>query len=334
MNLPFRKKKEENEELDPIPEIKPVRRRKKKEEPPKPWGRIERLIIFIFLIGLPVLSIIFFIKSKSSRTAVPAKINAPIINNFVPLATPDTDELNTTLNNEISNLTGTYGIYLKSVDGSYSLGINDNIEFDGASLFKLPLMIAYYQAVDNGKIDPQTSYTLKYSDDEGGAGILASMAPGTVVTYKDIVQAMGKNSDNTGFQIMENVLGQDAETNEISNLNMNNTDFSQSETTPYDIGSLFYQLNNTNLISNSSKDEFYSFLTNTDFENLIPAGVPSNIKVVHKYGADDGELNDAGIVYAAKPYILVIMSKDIDEDQADVEIPKISKIVYDWSTHE
>ena len=112
---------------------------------------------------------------------------------------------------------------------------------------------------------------------------------------------------------------------------MNHTDFDNSVTTPYDVSVIFYKLSNSGIISDSSKEKLFNSLVDTDYENLIPAGIPNSVRIVHKYGADDGELNDAGIIYTTKPYILVIMSKNINVDEAQTEIPKISKIVYDWS---
>lgn len=332
--LPFKKKKEdEDKDLDAIVAKKP-RKPRKKIEPQKPWGKIERLIVFTFLISAPIFSIIFFVRSKNSKTAkpVPVTVTAPkIISNIVVNSVPDTKELNRLLTAEIENLNGNYGIWVQALDNSYSLGINENDQFDGASLFKLPLMIGYYQSLDDGTINPETSYTLKYSDAQSGAGVLASLPAGTEVTYHDMVEDMGKNSDNTAFAIMTNILGYQTETNVIANLGMTNTDFNNNQLTAFDVGQLFFKLNNNNLISNSSKNQLYEFLTDTDFENLIPAELPENVRVVHKYGADEDMLGDAGIVFVGRPYILVILSQNSPEEQT-IEIPKLSKIVYDWST--
>ena len=327
-----RKKKEEPETLE-SKDVKVPRKKRKKVEPPKPLGKIERIIILFFLLLAPALSILLLAHSYSSKTAKRVSVPAPKLMSQVLSASTqlDTDALKTKIEAETKDLTGTYGIWIQALDGSYNLGINENETFDGASLFKLPMMINYYTGVDNGTVDPDTNYALKFSDAASGAGILASLPPGTVVTYQDMVNAMGKNSDNTAFSIMLTVLGIDAETNTITMLGMNNTDFNTSTTTPYDVGLLFYKLSNGNLISSSSKSKLIDSLTNTDYESLIPSSVPNYVKVAHKFGEDDGELNDAGIVYANKPYILVILTKDIDPVEASTEIPKLGTIVYNWA---
>lgn len=320
--FPFRRKKEEEAIGDDLPQ-KPVRRRKKKEESYKPWGKKERLVVFGILVLIPILSVFFLIRYNRDNTS-------EVLGTQTLERTFDISVLKNNLISETRGLKGSYGIWFQTIDGSYSFGINEKNQFDGASLFKLPLMILYYEKVDSGDIDPSTTYTLKYSDAAAGAGTLASMQPGTQISYRDIIEAMGKNSDNTGFSIMLNVLGASSSEFVSHQIGMENTDYSNSLTTPYDIGLLFYKLNNRNIISSNSKKELLLFLTDNSHENLISAGVPSSVTVVHKYGADDGELNDAGIIFSSKPYILVVLSKDVDQHEAQMEVVKISKLVYDF----
>lgn len=317
----FRRKKVEEKELD-IP-VKKIRRRKKLE-PVKPWSRKERFIVFFFLLLIPVLSLTFVFKSKNKTS---------LINNTKVLGaittSPAIGELKSKIINELQGRQATYGIWLQALDGSYALGINERETFDGASLFKLPLMIGFYEEVQKGNISEDTNYTIKYSDAQLGAGVLATYSPGTVVTYRDVIKAMGKDSDNTAFGILENALDPNLETKVINEIGMKDTIFDESLTTPSDIGMLFYKLSNTNIISDSAKKELLNSLTNTQYETLIPAGIPSNIEVPHKYASELDALNDAGIIYAKNPFVLVIMSKGAS-DEAQSEIPKITKLVYDF----
>lgn len=325
--LPFRRKKVEEEEKDLKAEL-PVKkiRRRKKAEPPKPWSKKERFVVFFLLILIPVLSLSFFLKSKNQTPLLNStKILGDMSSNNL-----DVNTLKNELTKETQNLQGTYGIWLEAVDGSYSLGINEKETFDGASLFKLPLMIGFYEEVQKGNINPDTNYTIKYSDAQLGAGVLATYPPGTVVTYRDVVNAMGKDSDNTAFSIMQNILDPNLENSVIAQIGMNDTSFDESLTTPKDIGLLFYQLTNTSIISDNFKKELLNSLTSTQYEALIPSAIPTNIQVAHKYAADEDTLNDAGIIYTRKPFILVIMSKN-NSTEAQTEIPRLARIIYSWA---
>jgi len=45
-------------------------------------------------------------------------------------------------------------------------------------------------------------------------------------------------------------------------------------------------------------------------------------------GAEIGVIADAGIVFAEKPYLLVILSEGVIETEAREVLPKISELVY------
>src|SRR5581483_3319131 len=152
--------------------------------------------------ALTLASAIVYLNSKKSKTAQKAPIEALPIISQINVAPKDTKELKDSLSQEIENLKGEYGIWVQALDNSYNVGINEDDQFEGASFFKLPMMIAYYEEVDKGAINPNSTYSLKFSDAQAGAGNLANLPEGTVITYHDIVEAMGKNSDNTAFQIM------------------------------------------------------------------------------------------------------------------------------------
>lgn len=63
----------------------------------------------------------------------------------------------------------------------------------------------------------------------------------------------------------------------------------------------------------------------------IPGNLPEKLIVAHKEGDVSGVANDVGIVFADKPYILVVLSKGVsDIDEGFARIAHISKIVYDY----
>ncbi|HSX48880.1 MAG TPA: serine hydrolase [Candidatus Saccharimonadales bacterium] len=332
--FPFIKKKDDSKDQDKEEvKEKKTRKRRKKAEPPKPWSKRERIIVFMFLVGTFMTSTVLAVRSNQPP-ALPHPLNetGKVIGKAISRQTFNVDELKNELINKTKSTGGTYGIWAEDLSGAYKLGLNEKMNFNGASLFKLPLLIAYYKEVDEGKIDPNTMYSLKYSDATSGSGNLASLPPGTTLTYRDIVSAMGKNSDNTAFQIIGNIVGWGNVDATIQEIGMTGTSFENGTTTAEDIGLLFSKLAKGGLISNSSKQALIDSLKNTNNENLIPAGIPDTIEVAHKYGAIDGELNDAGIVYSGSPFIIVILGKDKNQNEASQAIAQISEIVYNWTT--
>jgi beta-lactamase class A len=110
---------------------------------------------------------------------------------------------------------------------------------------------------------------------------------------------------------------------------MTETSDEENETTAKDIGIFFEKLWKGNLISEENKNEMIKFLTNTDFEDHIASGLPSDISLSHKYGREVHVVNDAGIVLTDNPFVVVIMSKGVVEKEADEVFPTLSKLVFE-----
>lgn len=347
-----RKKDDEDEELDDEEEIKPKVKKKprKKKEPKKPWGKKERLLVASVISFTIFSSFLLLILSKDWKAP---KINLPglsfqkdeplVLGKSDPEETsldqaPSSafggasssayDEMKKLLNERLSSTKGTYGIDIIEISTDKNYGINKNEKFESASFFKLPLMIAVYSEKEKGHIDLSSTHTLQDADKQGGSGVLVSLPAGTAISYKDLISYMGKESDNTAFNILGNQIGWNHVDEIINKVGMLNTSFSTSITTPYDMGLLFQKLIGGELVSEASKQEILDLLTNPDPEGLITKGVGDQIKVAHKYASEIGTINDGGIIFARSPYILIVMTKGQENDDAKLVIPDLSRIVY------
>ena len=72
-----------------------------------------------------------------------------------------------------------------------------------------------------------------------------------------------------------------------------------------------------------------------EFNEKIPAGVPSGVPVAHKTGEITAHSHDAAIVYppGRKPYVLVVLSRGIqDGSRASKLIADISRMIYGHAT--
>lgn len=185
---------------------------------------------------------------------------------------------------------------------------------------------------EKGSLSLESKYKLKNSDKVPGAGSLYLKPEGYEISYRDLIRLMGHESDNTAFNICRKFLG-DEKINQIARqIGMTKTDISANETSPKDIGIFFSNLWKSSFVSQKDKDELLSYLTNTIYENWLVAGVPKEVGVAHKYGREVHVVNDAGIVFTDKPYVVVIMTKGIIEREADEIFPNLSKIIYQGQT--
>jgi len=325
MKLPFLVKKEKFRpgKLPPLPgETKRV---KIKEE--KIGGR--KAIIGFFIGTIFISSLFWFwgnLRQKNEEEIIKV---LPETTFSSPDRKKSKDEVVDKVLEKVRHLQGEYGFYVYNLVGRYEYGSSEKKTFQAASLIKLPVVLALYQEAEAGRISLEEVYKLKNEDKQAGAGSLQAKPVGTILTYRELAQLMCRDSDNTAFNVVVKKLGEEKIQKTIKSLGMENTSFEKNQTTPYDIGLFFRKLYTGYVVSRKSRDEIIDFLTNTSFEDRIPAGVPAGIKVAHKIGTETGSFSDAGIIFSSKPFILVVMSENASRSQAVSAISAITTVVFE-----
>jgi len=224
---------------------------------------------------------------------------------------------------------GVYGVCIVDLDKGETFGINESEVFPAASLMKLPLIYAFYQQVELGKIDPDEQYSLREEDKVRGTGSVYRQPAGTTYTLRQLITLVGKQSDNTAQNVLVEILEKEKIQAAIADLEMKQTSYANWETTPQDVAIFWQKLATGQILTPDHRQEILDSLTDTIFEEQIPAGLPKGIKVAHKVGVDEGVLHDAGVVLSDQPFVLVLMSKDVDIDKAKELFPKITELVWD-----
>lgn len=336
IKFPKREKEEEKEVEKESSEKKP---RQKKKEPPKPWGRNERLLVSSLLISTALVSAVLALSARDWKLPGLPQITLPNLSfekTYIIEADRPTPPASDFVINEfkalVNPLSGNYSFYVVRPGLNQSYGYHHQDIFQAASLIKLPVMLTLLREIESQDLDLASTYTLTDADKVAGAGSLYYKPAGTTVTYKDLITLMGHESDNTAFHIAVKILGREKIDNTLSALDMNSTNFEDNLTTPRDIGQFFSELLNPQLISSEHAQLIIDSLTNTVFEDYLPAGIPDDIRVAHKYGREVHVLNDAGIVFTKEPFILVLMSAGIVDAEAEGIFPKLSELVYQFET--
>lgn len=319
-------------------DLKPENRRKRKELV-KPWGKKERMIVLLTLLVTMTFAIFLTISStgfslpKFTGISLPNLGSRTIVIEGTKEQRDKAEKIKKVFEEKTAGLSGTYGFYVVDLSNGYGFGTKESEIFPSASLNKLQVLATLYKGVEDGTVDLAATHTLVKSDKQEGAGTLSQKPVGTIITVEELAKLMGNGSDNTALYIAKNEIGGEEKINRVTKeIGMENTSFSENQTTPKDIGIFFKKLWREEIVSEKYRDEILDFLTNTVGEDLIPQGVPKGVRVSHKYGTIDSVVNDAGIIFAKKPYVLVFMSKDVDKDQAQRAIPEISKIVFEEMT--
>jgi beta-lactamase class A len=335
MRLFFKRRPEDEEKSS---EEKPKRKNRKKE-PPKPWGKAERSLILFLLAATTLTSAFLALSARNWKLPGFPALGLPSLNFqktylFENNNQPDENHVQITqeLESLTHNLSGTYGVYVIRLKTNLSYGLNENKSMTAASLIKLPVILTLYLEAEKGTINLDSKYTLNEADKIPGAGSLYYQPAGTVITYAELAHLMANQSDNTAFGITRRILGDEKIKKTISHLGMNHTSLDKNKTTPYDIGLFFQKLYQGALVSDEAREEILESLTNTAFEDYLPAAIPDEIQVAHKYGAEVHVINDAGIVFTDSPFILVLMSEGIIESEVQSIFPQLTQLIDTFET--
>jgi len=285
----FGKNKEE------IRDLKPEHRRRRKESI-LPWGKKERIFILVIFLGTVLASGLLALSAENYKFSGLAKINFPKLS----------------LNGLFKGETIVIGNKETPADKIIKAFKNQTKDLTGTYAFEvIDLSTGASFGVNENQVI-QAASLIKLP--------LMLYAQGKVSDAK--IEAMGKRSDNAIFAELVAKFGQRTIQSYVDSLGMEETLLAENTTTAKEIGNLFSK------IYKDKEDKILGYLTDTIFEKWLRAGIPEEIRVAHKYGREVGVVNDAGIIFSDQPFVLVIMSQGVNEEEADKVVPELARMIY------
>ena len=245
-------------------------------------------------------------------------------------------------------------VYFKTLDGSSEWSTRPDDVFHAASTMKIPVMIELFRQVKEGKIkldDPIPIQNDFHSIVDGSPFQLSAgddsesglyKAVGQTRTLRDLCDLMITVSSNFATNLLietlgvENIratvhrLGADGvnvlrgvEDGKAFEKGLNNT------VTARGLGVLLTAIAQGKAVDTESSQAMIAILKRQKFNEGIPSGLPSAIEVAHKTGEITKIHHDAAIVFAKRPYILVILVRGLAEKQQSAALMQdISRALY------
>jgi beta-lactamase class A len=108
-----------------------------------------------------------------------------------------------------------------------------------------------------------------------------------------------------------------------------------NQVTAYDLMLLFEKIDKEELVSSEASMAMMDILLNQQFNAIIPANLPREVKVAHKTGSIIGVQHDSGIVFLpnGRKYVLILLSRDLKNEDAGVSaMANVSKMIYEHVT--
>lgn len=238
-----------------------------------------------------------------------------------------------------------YAVYLRDLNTGNWIGINENDQYDPASLLKVVVAIAAYRQVEDQPeyLSTPITYTPALAEINTQLPFAqpVELQVGQSYSVPFLVKAELSDSDNGAVYALLNSINDqelDKVYNDLSVPPPNDTNSVGYKITALEYSRFFRILYNGTLsLDWADSERILEDLSQATFTSGLVAGVPNTVTVAHKYGehvdgangvATSVELSDCGIVYTPQPYFLCVMTQGNDPGTLANFIAQISKFVY------
>jgi beta-lactamase class A len=250
---------------------------------------------------------------------------------------PPSNTLSRIVQNALSGSQGRYGVYIKSLKTGETYTSHEHETFESASLYKLWVMGATYEAIANGALsgDQMLKEDVTVLNDKFQiASESAELTDGTIEqTVSDSLTKMITVSDNYSALLLAWKLRLSTIASYLIKYGFDESkvgvDGESPTTTASDIGQFFEKLYSRKLGDQTVTDAMLSLLKRQVLNGKLPKYLPADTVIAHKTGELDTFSHDGGIVYTPKGDYVIVILTDTSAPQAAVErIATISKGVY------
>jgi len=245
-------------------------------------------------------------------------------------------------------------VYFKTLDGMAEWSTHPDAVFHAASTMKVPVMIELFHQIKQGKLQLTDKVVVKNEfhsivdgslyklrpDDDSEADLYK--AEGQSRSLSDLCELMITVSSNFATNLLIDKLGvqniratihalgadgvvvlRGVEDGKAFDKGLNNT------TTARGLAKLLEAIGNGNAVDAADSQKMIAILERQKFNEGIPAGLPASIEVAHKTGEITKIHHDAAIVFAKRPYVLVILVRGLaDIKQSAALMKDISRELY------
>ncbi|WP_148288061.1 serine hydrolase [Prochlorothrix hollandica] len=234
----------------------------------------------------------------------------------------------------------TPGVMVVDLDTGDYYSLNGDRLFATASMIKMPILLAFFEDVDAGKIRLDEELVMREDLVATEAGEMQYLPVGTKFTALETAEEMIRISDNTATNMLIDRLGGAAALNQrfrdwgLTTMAINNLlpDLEGTNvSTPQDFALLMELINEGNLLSMRSRDRLLSILRTPVTQTLLSPGLGEGATIAHKTGDIGSLVGDVGLIDmpTGKRYLAVMMvERPTNDNRAQELIRQMSRLTY------
>lgn len=210
-----------------------------------------------------------------------------------------------------------------------------------ASIIKLSILACALDAAAAGELSLDERITVTQRDIVGGSGNIQARGVGVSYSVDELLRAMIAQSDNVAANLIINRLGMDAVNGTCAALGLTQTALArlmmdtdaqaqgrENYTSARDAATVLQRLAAGTIATPELCERARGYLLAQEDARGIVEGVPDDVSVAHKTGSLANAQHDAAIVYAEHPYILVVLTQDLEREQALALERDVSSAIY------
>ncbi len=234
------------------------------------------------------------------------------------------------------------GVFLVDLDSNDYLDLSGSASFSAASMIKMPILIAFFQDLDSGKIRLDEKLVMRQDLVAGESGDLQYLPVGSQFTALDVATKMITISDNTATNMLIVRLGGMPALNQrfkswglsTTTLNKPLPDLQGANTSsPKELASLMVRVSQGDLVSLRSRDRMLDIMRRTINNSQLPQGLGEGATIAHKTGDIGTLVGDVGLIDMpnGKRYATAVFIKRSFNDDAAYDLAqKISRTSYQY----
>ena len=228
------------------------------------------------------------------------------------------ESLKQNLENEIPEFKGEAYIVVKELDTGCEICFNKERKVASASLVKLPIMAACFNAIAEGKLDSEKPVVLRARHKVSGSGKLKHAAEGTKLTIEELIELMIVESDNMATNMLIEIAGYDYLNTYFEKTGLKSTNISrkmmdmkkrsqgiENYTTAGDIALILEKIYTGSLLNKDISSRCLELLKRQKYRDRIAGKLPADTVVAHKTGLENGVCHDAGVVFTDRGNFLI-----------------------------
>jgi beta-lactamase class A len=230
-------------------------------------------------------------------------------------------------------------LFARNLDSGKTIGIREDALVRTASTIKLPIVVAVFQAVADGKATWDEALPLTAEDIVSGSGVLREFSPGASHRLRDLANLMIVVSDNTATNLILDRLSADYVNEVMDGLGLPKTRvlrkilgdgrdlkpqasghskaglleanrrFGIGVSTPREMVALLEKLERGEVVSAEASRGIMAILKRQQYKDGIGRGFPGRM-VASKSGSLDALRSDVGVVYSDGGRIAIAVTVD------------------------